>query len=125
MMLRLFKLSILASLEINISQLDVLMEISVYGLLIHILIRSSQLIIWIKQETQIINNNLTLQEKLKTSQSQFQSNQKLRKVRKMAKTRRKKKRKLMMMETQLKKRRQKSLLSRKLKVQGALPIEIK
>ena len=124
MMLRLFKLSILASLEINISQLDVLMEILVFGLLIHILIRSSQLIIWIKQETQIINNNLTHQEKLKTSQSQFQSNQKLRKVRKMLKTRRKK-RKLMMMETQLKKRRQKSLLSRNLKVQGALPIEIK
>lgn len=122
MMLRLFKLSILASLEINISQLDVLMEILVYGLLIHILIRSSQLIIWIKLETQIINNSLTHQEKQKTSQSQFQSKKKLRK---MVKTRRRKKRKLMMMETQFKKRRQKSLLSRKLKVQGALPIEIK
>jgi hypothetical protein len=101
------------------------MEISVYGLLIHILIKSSQLIIWIKQETQITNNNLTHQEKLKLSHSQFQSKVKLRKVRKMARMTRKKKRKLMMMETQLKKRRQKSLLSRKLKVQGALPIEIK
>jgi hypothetical protein len=40
------------------------MEILVYGLLIHILIRFSQLITWIKLETQIINNNLILQEKL-------------------------------------------------------------
>ena len=57
MTLRLFKLSILASLEINISQLDVLMEILVYGLHIHIQIKYSQFQIWIKQETQIINNN--------------------------------------------------------------------
>jgi len=56
-MLRLCRLLILASLEINISQLDVLMEISVYGLHIHIQIKFSQLIIWIKLETQIINNN--------------------------------------------------------------------
>jgi hypothetical protein len=57
-------LSTLANLEINILQPDALMEILVYGLLIHILIRFSQLITWIKLETQIINNNLILQEKL-------------------------------------------------------------
>jgi hypothetical protein len=42
----------------------------------------------------------------------------------MAKTR-KKKRKLMKMETQLKRRRHHQLLSRKLKVQGALLIKIR
>jgi hypothetical protein len=58
------------------------------------------------------------------SQSKPKHLQKLRKVKKMAKTR-KKKRKLMMMVTQFQKRRQSQLLSRKLKVQGALLIKIK
>jgi hypothetical protein len=57
MMLRLCRLSIYPNLEINISQLDVLMEISEFGLLIHIQIKYSQFQTWIKQETQTINNN--------------------------------------------------------------------
>jgi hypothetical protein len=45
--------------------------------------------------------------------------------RKREKERKRKKKNLMMMETQFQKRSQNLLLSKKLKVQGALPIEIK